>query len=433
MIRNVPVVVLLHPGPEPALDLDTHGFAVRSLRIDDIDPSLVTLSGMAREALPRLPAYASTTGVVLAGLGDVASVFAQALALELLGRDHPVAAVAAVPDAALGLAGAATQDDRLVSACAAWTRPEPNMLRVQNCPVVDAAAVAEWLARIAATERMPPPPPAVMALPLKIGGPLRAPIICIPGAGASVVSLLDLAQRAHAQATVYGMQPRGIDGVAPPCTSVETVAQAVVAEVGALLPHGPLRLLGHSFGGWVVFEVALRLRALGRSLVSVDLLDSRPPDATAGDLREADELNVLMHWVEMTELSAERGLDIDASRLADLSVSARVRFVHQRMHEAGLLPPRSDAASILGALRMFAACLRTRYAPEREYDGTLRVVHMRDPALDAEDNDREAREMLQGWSRRAQRVELIRAEGNHMTGIRGEHARALAQRLGLDA
>lgn len=431
MTTPVPLLVLLQAGHAPPPDLGGRGLAIWVLRVDEGDPALSTLPGLARDALARLPADPAGAGFALAALGTCASTFAQALALELLGRDRRVTCVALVPDAALPAVEAPADDDRLVAACAAWTPPDTAMLPVQRCPAAD-VDVADWIVRTARAAPMPPPPPAVMALPLKIGGPQRAPIVCIPGAGASVVSLLDLAQAAHPQATVYGLQPRGIDGLAPPCTTVETVADAVAAEIAQALPHGPLRLVGHSFGGWIAFEAALRLRAAGRTIVSLDLLDSRPPDA-AHDHRERDDLAVLVHWMALIELSAERRLGIDAETLRALPAAARVRRVHQGMREAGLLPPRSEPASIVGALRMFAACMRTRYVPSGTYDGALRVVHLGNPALDADDNDRAALARHAGWSRHALRVQLLCGEGNHMTGIRGDHARTLAERLGFSA
>jgi len=198
------------------------------------------------------------------------------------------------------------------------------------------------------------------------------------------------------------------------------------------LPHGPLRLVGHSFGGWIAFETALRLRAVGRAILSLDLLDSRSPDSDR-ESREWDDLEVLLRWVSLIELSAGRQLGLDADALRPLSTPARERLAHQRMCEAGLLPSRSEPSSIVGALRMFAACLRTHYAPSGTYDGALRVVHLCRPALDDEGNQRSALDMQAGWSRHALRVQLLHGDGNHMTGIRGDHARTLAQRLGLDA
>lgn len=427
-----PIPILLHEALSVPVSMPG-GTNAMALRVHCPDEGVSTLAGMAQAFLGRLRSTHPEAAYALVGLGARASLFAQALALELLGRDIRVACVAAVPDAMLP---SGTPDDdvsaarRLEAACATWSPPEPAMLPTQQCPDHE-PDVAEWIARIVDAASSPPPPPATLAIPLKTGGPLRAPVFCIPGAGASVVSLLDLAQAAHPQATVIGLQPRGLDGVAPPCTSVETVAASILPQVLQATPQGPIRLVGHSFGGWIAFALALRLRAEGRALASVDLLDSRPP--STAPVVECDEIDVLLRWIELVELSAERPLGIDAPTLQSLSPSARMRLVHQRMTAVGLLPRQSDPASLLGALRMFAACLRTRYEPAGTYDGVLRVIHLQDPGLDAAGNDQEALEMQSGWMRHAPRVQLLRAQGNHMTGIRGTYARELAERLGLSA
>jgi thioesterase domain-containing protein len=434
MSARAPFVVLLHEAPVVPIPMPA-ATPLIALRVPCPDEGAATLTGTAQKFLARLHAAAQPEGpYALVGLGQRAGMFAQALALELLGRDIRVTCVAAVLDEALphwtpdGSEVAAFH--RLQAACVAWTPPEHSMLATQWCAGHE-PDVAAWIGRVVATAPVPSPPPATSAITLKIGGPLRAPVFCIPGAGASVVSLLDLAQAAHPQATVIGLQPRGLDGVTPPCTAVETVAASILPQVLQAAPQGPIRLVGHSFGGWIAFELALRLRAQGRVLASVDLLDSLPPSDAAE--AECDELDVLLRWVELVELSAERPLGIDASVLGPLPAPARMRLVHRRMTEVGLLPMQSDPVSMLGTLRMFAACLRTRYAPAGTYDGVVRIVHLQAPDLDVSNNDREAAEMLSGWMGHAPRAQLIRAAGNHITGIRGPHARALAERLGLSA
>lgn len=431
---NAPAaVVLLHEPEESPVSLPTVPSV--ALRVPWPDDGTVTLAGAARAFLARLRAVRAEGPYVLVGLGERAGAFAQAVALELLGRDVIVTHVATVRDAALPSWQPDAEDmdrcRRLRDACAAWTPPEPSLLPTQWCEGSE-PDVAGWIERLVASVSVPTPPPATSAIPLKVGGPFRAPVFCIPGAGASIVSLLDLAQATHPQATVIGLQPRGLDGMAPPCTTVETVTASILPQVLKAAPHGPIRLVGHSFGGWIAFALALRLRAESRTLVSVDLIDSRPPTA-AGVGAECEELDVLLRWVELLELSVERSLGIDASTLQPLSAPERIRLVHRRMTEAGLLPMQSDPATMLGALRMFAACLRTRYVPAGTYDGALRVIHLQDPGVGASDNDQEAMDMHTGWLRHAPHAQLVRAAGNHMTGIRAPHARALAERLGLSA
>lgn len=433
MKETTGTMIVLHERAAPPIAIASADATV-AIRVPGHGEA-TTLPGMAKAILAGLHERGVHAACVLVGLGDRAGVFAQALALEMLGRDLPLRCVAVVPDAALAAEVSPAEEgaasDRLRTACEAWTPPEPAMLPTLRCED-DEPDVAGWVAGTFAAPPLPKPPAATQSIPLKIGGPLRAPVFCIPGAGASIVSLLDLAQAAHPQANVVGMQPRGLDGIEPPCTSVETAAASILPQVLQAAPHGPIRLVGHSFGGWIAFAVALRLREQGRTLASVDLLDSRPPTSDPA-MAECDELDVLLRWITLVQLSTDQPLGIDAARLRPLPASARMHLVHRRMAEAGLMPARSDPASMLGALRMFAACLRTHYRPAGDYDGVLRVVYMPDPDLDAAGNDDEAERMRAGWSRHAPRVQLIRGGGNHMTGIRGRHANALADRLGLSA
>lgn len=57
------------------------------------------------------------------------------------------------------------------------------------------------------------------------------------------------------------VQHRGLDGGAEPFSLVETAAQAYLDAIDKVQPEGPVHLLGHSFGGWIVFEMAARLNA----------------------------------------------------------------------------------------------------------------------------------------------------------------------------
>ncbi|MGY2078770.1 acetoacetate--CoA ligase [Modestobacter sp. SYSU DS0657] len=65
------------------------------------------------------------------------------------------------------------------------------------------------------------------------------------------------------------------DGSTPP--SVPALVASAVAEVTRLVPTGPLRLAGHSFGGLLALEAARTLRAAGREVEFVGLLDVLPP------------------------------------------------------------------------------------------------------------------------------------------------------------
>ncbi|MGH7617064.1 MAG: alpha/beta fold hydrolase, partial [Gemmatimonadaceae bacterium] len=84
-------------------------------------------------------------------------------------------------------------------------------------------------------------------------------VFCLPGAGASVTAFAEFAAWIEPSLAVYGMQPRGIDGVHPPHPSAKAAADAYLPVILKTQRNGPVHLIGHSFGGWIAFEIATRL------------------------------------------------------------------------------------------------------------------------------------------------------------------------------
>ena len=90
------------------------------------------------------------------------------------------------------------------------------------------------------------------------------PVFFIHGVGGNVVGLLPMTRRMTYQGAVIGIQARGLDGREPPHATVEAMAAEYLREVKARQPDGPYYLCGYSFGGLVAFEMARRLREVGR-------------------------------------------------------------------------------------------------------------------------------------------------------------------------
>ena len=105
----------------------------------------------------------------------------------------------------------------------------------------------------------------------------RPKLFLVHGAGGNVLGFRDLSHYFGKQQPVYGLQARGVDGKASPHTTIAEMAQAYLAEVREVQPHGPYYLGGYSGGGVVAYEMAQLLRSLGEPVAFVGMIDSWCP------------------------------------------------------------------------------------------------------------------------------------------------------------
>jgi len=87
---------------------------------------------------------------------------------------------------------------------------------------------------------------------------------------------------------IYGLQPRGLEGELVPQSTVLAAAESYLRAINEIYPKGPIHLVGHSFGGWVAFEMAkLLVDAETKCVIaSLTILDSEAPDDVDAVVRE---------------------------------------------------------------------------------------------------------------------------------------------------
>ena len=160
-------------------------------------------------------------------------------------------------------------------------------------------------------------------LPLRARG-TRAPLFCVHPAGGLAWAYAGLLQHL-ADRPVYGLQTPNLDGTRPFPDSIEAMAAVYTDRLRAVQPHGPYHLLGWSFGGNVVQEVAVQLQEAGEEVALLALLDAFPVPPADG-LEDAD------HDTVFRALLANLGLDLSAwDEGAPLDAAA----VRDALREAG--------------------------------------------------------------------------------------------------
>ena len=103
----------------------------------------------------------------------------------------------------------------------------------------------------------------------------RTPLFIVHGVGGNVVNFYGLSMRMGLDQPVYGVQSQALLSGQPALLRLQDMAAYYLAEIRKLQPRGPYQLLGYSFGGTVVLEMARQLRAAGETVALLGMLDAK--------------------------------------------------------------------------------------------------------------------------------------------------------------
>uniref|UniRef100_UPI0035938371 alpha/beta fold hydrolase n=1 Tax=Aquiflexum sp. TaxID=1872584 RepID=UPI0035938371 len=102
----------------------------------------------------------------------------------------------------------------------------------------------------------------------------KPPFFIIHGVGSTASIYFQLAKYIEDEQPIYGFEPKGLNGVDTPNNSLEEMAAFYISLMIKQYPSGPYCLAGYSFGGYVAFEMARQLKAMGREVSKLILFDT---------------------------------------------------------------------------------------------------------------------------------------------------------------
>ncbi len=287
-----------------------------------------------------------------------------------------------------------------------------------------AAAINAALATGSAPAAAPEYDPITL---IQLGARDGNPVFCLPGAGANVAYFRQLAERLGAQAPVYGLQPRGLDGMHRPHASVDAMARQYVRAITPLVTRKqPVRLIGHSFGAQVAFAMARLLQQDGYRLDPLVLLDAAAPLQPGQTAPCWEGSAALLRLAHVLGESANTPLGIDQATLAGLDEPAMLACLHQRMVTHKLVPARTPLPVVAAMLGVFTANLNAAYRPDGQL-ATLAVLFHAALHLPSDSHVRpSSTDVTRAWRHYLPQLEARSAAGNHMTMLSGPHVTTLA-------
>ncbi|MDP5209824.1 non-ribosomal peptide synthetase [Microbulbifer sp. 2205BS26-8] len=253
-----------------------------------------------------------------------------------------------------------------------------------------------------------------------------APLFCIPGAGDNVVAFAALATELGSARPVHAFQPRGLDGQQLPYKDVDDAAEDYCKTLQTFFPTGPVHLLGHSFGGWVAFQMAQRLNASGRVVASLTLIDSDVPGNNTDSIHQYTRTSILLKMIELYEQNSGCSMQIKQADLDSLDGEGQLRLIHKHLVRTNIMPINSGYQDILGSVLTFEASVRTVYQPSRAYIAPMNLILVDEPMLSEESNRELFTANTNQWQRWAPKLTVWKGPGNHVSVLKPPHVKTLS-------
>jgi amino acid adenylation domain-containing protein len=248
----------------------------------------------------------------------------------------------------------------------------------------------------------------------------RTPLFMIHPMGGNVLCYVGFARHLPDDQPLYALQAAGADpGTTPLCT-VENLADSYLSALRTVQPHGPYTIGGWSFGGFVAYEIARRLRAAGEQTTLLVL------DTTALDKgpRAPHDDEALLEWFFHELLWPRDGSASPARIVPDALGSTEEKFAYMARvaSERGVLPAGSSGAVIRRLFGVYRANWQATlaYRPPRE-DQDLTLIRAAEPlptVLSAMHQAARTRHQdpCNGWSAMTRgRIHVVRVPGDHLT------------------
>jgi thioesterase domain-containing protein len=102
-------------------------------------------------------------------------------------------------------------------------------------------------------------------------------IFLVPGLGGRVEGFSEFATLLDTEMPLFAIEARGVDALSDPDHDMATMVEHYIDRIRTIQASGPYFLIGHSFGGAIVFEMAHRILAMRERVGCLILLDTPLP------------------------------------------------------------------------------------------------------------------------------------------------------------
>ncbi|QEC77033.1 non-ribosomal peptide synthetase [Mucilaginibacter ginsenosidivorax] len=309
---------------------------------------------------------------------------------------------------------------KLLSFLRRYTQRHINYITLHHYPTI--SSLADFLSKPGAVQK------SNTLIPLKAGGNLP-PLYLVNGGDQAGDGFFALAAALDPDQPVYGFESNGFNNKGHKFESIEEVATHYVNSILKDNPYGPYAVAGYSLGGVFAFEMARQLKALGKEVKLLAIIDSLTRDPAL--IKTQYSFYTVLRLMAFNIRMLGNGLK-PALNYSKLVLKAALAKIKSRNGETVKSDADNSSSAELGGssepgpfeLSVFdlSVSLYIKYVIDK-YDGGLVVFKAKQKTFYMDDFK------YLGWKPHAKKIKAISIDGHHLTLFDEPQVAAFGKRL----
>lgn len=250
-------------------------------------------------------------------------------------------------------------------------------------------------------------------------GDSEDPIFLIHAISGHLLNYKDLIKSLDVSCPIYGLTRQGVDERRD--LSVEEMASLYIDKIDEIIGSASYRLVGHSFGGTLAYEMARQLVQRGSMVSFLALIDTPGFDQMPPVL--ADNAEILAYL-----LNVGNNHTVSAEYLRSLSKKDQVSYYLQHSLKTQAQKDLFDPSAVDSSLKIFNANMKAMFAYQPQL---IDIVNFEFLFFKAKIRDYiNPKNPEKGWkSHFRDKLKLYEVSGNHMSVMDAPHIQEVAKMM----
>jgi amino acid adenylation domain-containing protein len=256
-------------------------------------------------------------------------------------------------------------------------------------------------------------------IPIKPGG-RKTPIYLINGGGLVADGFFNLSDELDEDQPVFGFQSNGYNNNGTPFKTIEDIASFYIKNLLSENAYGPYCLAGYSLGGIIAFEMAKQLKALGKEVKLLAMIDSlaRDPELIKLKYTARDIFRVMALNIYLLKYGPVRAFNYTAG-----IVKAGIKAISRRFNRSAMQEPTPTEVDAEDFDVFFLQILAYQKYNITPYDGNIVAFRASDITFYMEDFK------YLGWRPYAKKIKSISIKGHHFSIFDNSNIREFGRKL----